>query len=112
MGGLFGTGQMSLATFYYVNRCTRTYHFDFAFAIVLESERERLFESCRGFVKCEECLVWLLARLALSGSEDDLETVGPGQADGRREGGGQREPLWLSATYRSIGACIQRLTSL
>ena len=55
-----------------------------AFAIVLESERERLFKPCGGFVKCEERLVWLLASLALSGSEDDLETVGPGQADGRR----------------------------
>ena len=49
-----------------------TYHFDFAFAIVLESERERLFKPCGGFVKCEECLVWLLASLALGGRENDL----------------------------------------
>jgi hypothetical protein len=35
MGGLFGTGQMSLATFYFVNPCMRTYHFNLAFAIVL-----------------------------------------------------------------------------
>jgi hypothetical protein len=89
-----------------------TYHFDFAFAIVLESERERLFKPCGGFVECEERLVWLLASLALGGSEDDLKTVGPRQADSRRQSRGQREPLRLSATYRSIGACIQRLTSL
>jgi hypothetical protein len=90
----------------------RTYHLDLAFAIVLENERERLFKPCGGFVKCEECLVWLLASLALGGRENDLEAVGPGEADGRRESGGQREPLRLSATYPSIGACIQRLTSL
>lgn len=65
------------------------YHFDLALAVVLDAEGERFLKTTGRVVECEESLVWLLAGLALGGSEDDLEGVGSRQADGRGKSRGQ-----------------------
>jgi hypothetical protein len=56
-------------------------------------------------MECEEGLVWLLAGLALSSREDNLEGVGRREAHSRGENRGERQSvrsLILSQTNRRI----------
>lgn len=57
------------------------YHIDLGLAIVLHTERERLFQSSLCLLQGKESLVWLLARLSLLCSEDYFQRRGSWERD-------------------------------
>ena len=62
------------------------YDLYFAFAIVFEAERERLFETRCRLMKGEEGLMRLLAGLPVGSGESDFEGVTGRERDRAREG--------------------------